>query len=159
MNTMSMRTWWSYRKTDGIFTGAMHSADTFQEIAGNESGDIGLIAGVSDWQSQRVNLLTRELVEYQPPLPDADHEWDPQAKRVIVKVDVSVRRAKKRRGQDDVDALDRKTIRTVRELVISICASRTLTAAEKKLFDRLKKLNDDAETIGKDSGVREDDGA
>lgn len=50
-------------------------------VALNTPPDHLPIDGHYDYQSQRVDIATGELIDYQPPAPSADHEWNAETKR------------------------------------------------------------------------------
>ena len=41
----------------------------------------GVVEGHHDHLSERVDLVTGAVVDYQPPQPDADHEWHAASRR------------------------------------------------------------------------------
>lgn len=76
-----------YRLADGVFTGTHRSITKVPpEIPGHEW--FAATDGIAvDWQAQRVDLETGELVDYQPP-PPADTEfetwsWDADSRRWV----------------------------------------------------------------------------
>lgn len=76
-----------YRLSDGSFTGVELSGD-HQFIFANTPPECGFIEGHYDVYSQKVDLKSdfhKDVVDCQPPRPDADHEWihdDAQGNRV-----------------------------------------------------------------------------
>lgn len=115
-----------FKKSDGLFTGAVDSAESFAGIAGNEDDNIGLIEGVRDWQSERVDLETGQIIDYQPPAPDDDHEWlhdDEQGNRIrrwVLKPEAAERNARQAAAQTRIAELAQKTERAVREHILGI---------------------------------------
>ena len=77
-------THWLFDLSTGLFTGRSISAsDEF--LAANRPDGFDWISGVSDSQSQRVDLQDRSIVDYKPPAPSDDHEWIPERKRYRLK--------------------------------------------------------------------------
>lgn len=72
---------------------------------------------VTDPLSQRVDLSTGEIVDYQPPQPDAEHVWDVDARRWIKRPDVIERERRAVEAQSRIDDLERRQARRVRELL------------------------------------------
>jgi hypothetical protein len=75
-----------YNKTTGLFTGsAVHTdnkAVDIQELVRVNFGDgFAGIAGVQDRLSQKIDVATGRLVDYQPPPPTPEHEWNAVTKR------------------------------------------------------------------------------
>lgn len=82
-----MSTWHFYRLSDGIFTGRALTAPSLAALQANTPEGCGALLGVSDWQSQRVDLATGLLVDWQPPAPADDElrtwRWDDSARRWV----------------------------------------------------------------------------
>ena len=114
---MRRTTWFLYRLSDGVFTGRSLTGDQkFLEL--NTPEGCAARSDVSDWRSQRVNRETDELVDYQPPQPDEDHEWDKEAKRWRRKNAVAQWENRQRQARADLAAIDAKKIRALTEYVI-----------------------------------------
>jgi hypothetical protein len=66
-------------------TGAIHnkkfSTDAVSLLALNTPPGHIAIDGHHDHLSKRVDVATGEIIEYQPPAPSADHEWNAETKR------------------------------------------------------------------------------
>lgn len=88
-----MSTWHFYRLADGFLTGRSMTGPA-ADVAANAPADEGVVAGVTDWRSERVRLVTDDqgnqvptLVDWQPPAPPDDAmqtwSWDAAAKRWI----------------------------------------------------------------------------
>lgn len=148
-----LRTWHVFRRTDGTFTGGAVSAATFDEIAGSESQEFGLKDGVTDWLSQRVAVESeaQSVVDYQPPAPGADHEWiqdDEEGNRVrrwMLKPDVAERRARELVAKAQIEELERKGLRALRELMLNP----NNPAARKRVQD----MNQQIERLAIDGGL------
>jgi hypothetical protein len=79
-----MNTFSEYSATTGLFSGAKFTASGAGLLDMNLLGDdISLILGEYDHLSQRVDLETGTVTEYQPPSPGASHQWNPGTKRWI----------------------------------------------------------------------------
>ena len=134
---MNTRTWHFYDLQTGLFNGRRFGAPEYSDelLALNTPPGCGAKNDVLDWQSQRVNVTTGELQDYQPPAPDADHEWmhdDDQGNRVrrwVLKPDVVERRARKVSAQARIAELERKLLRALREDRLGIVPSEKDRAA------------------------------
>jgi hypothetical protein len=69
-----------YDPATGLFTGAVISVHPDQLEANTPAG-FKLIDGAHDHLSKRVDVETGKVVEYQPPPPSPDHEWNEATKR------------------------------------------------------------------------------
>lgn len=94
-----MTEWHLYSLDDGRLLGRSFSAPGTdaddEDVALNTPAGCGVVAGVSDWQSQKVDLDTGRLVDFQPPPPADDAmrtwEWHWVARRwVPVETDLAV---------------------------------------------------------------------
>lgn len=83
-----------------------------------------------------MRLVDGALVEYQPPAPDADHEWNAQTRRWQLSSDAAGRIQRKRAAQDAIEVLERQQARAMREHAIG----RGGTAAQLK--KRLEDIDD-----------------
>jgi hypothetical protein len=64
-----LRTYSLYDATNGLFTGKRLHADDPQKLAAHLPDGIAAIEGAHDHRSQRVQLDTGRVVDYQPPPP------------------------------------------------------------------------------------------
>ena len=110
-----MTTWSFYDEQTGLFTGRIYSGALLKE---NTPAGCGSAEGAIDHLSQRVELATGEIIDYQPPPPDVDHEWDTVSRRNVLKPEVAVRRAEKAVARTRINELERAQLRPLRELAI-----------------------------------------
>lgn len=79
-----MQRHWFYRLTDGLFTGDAYAG---HDLDANMPHGCGAVSGVVDWQSQRVDISTGELIDWQPPAPADDDQqtwaWHSEARRWV----------------------------------------------------------------------------
>jgi hypothetical protein len=77
-----MNTWSVFDKVTGEFIGQTFSTDQQDYQAPTDFPDgHGVIEGLHDHLSKRVDVATGEVVDYQPPQPSADFEWNAEMKR------------------------------------------------------------------------------
>lgn len=129
-----------YRKSDGIFTGRVVGGPRKQLLLVNETDEIGLAEGVTDPMSQRVDIQSGALIDYQPPAPDTDHYWNVEVRRWNLKPEIAERNQRRTTAQARIDALERKQPRALREIVLG-----RLGAAE-----RLQDIDNEIAELRKD---------
>jgi hypothetical protein len=76
------------------------------------------IEGAYDHLAQRVDLETGKVVEYVPPQPDADHEWNAETKRWQKRADVVEREQRRVSALAQIADLERRQLRPQRELLL-----------------------------------------
>lgn len=71
-----------YHKDTGVIHPKKFSTDDLTQLPGNvPSADHIAIDGHHDHLSKRFDLETERVVEWVPPAPSADHEWNDEVKR------------------------------------------------------------------------------
>jgi len=113
-----MKTWHFFRNDSGLFDGRSFSATDAVALSLNVPEGFGAIEGVTDWQSQRVNVTTAEIVDYQPPSPGATHKWDSSNKRWIVRPEIIERDRREAEIIAGLKELDAKLVRPLGELAL-----------------------------------------
>jgi len=130
---MSLRTWHTFALDTGLFTGqsVSYSANTYAG-ADPENGETTLdafvraqipdgfaaIEGVSDWRSQRVDLATGSVVDYQPPAPSIDHVWDAVSRRWRLTDAASAAIDARDSASRAIADLERQSLRALREHIL-----------------------------------------
>ena len=84
-------------------------------VAGNVRGEQVAHEGAFDLYATRLDDASGLPMPYQPPQPDADHEWI--ASRWMKKAEALQREAQRTQAQARIDELERKQARRVRELL------------------------------------------
>lgn len=122
-----MRTVHFYDLESGIFTGVEFSFFGREEVlTANTPPGCGVYEGETDYLSQRVDVESKHLVDYQPPAPGDDHEWihdDEQGNRVrrwALKPEAAERIARRAAAIDRIAQLERKQERALREHALGI---------------------------------------
>lgn len=114
---MSLRTWYFASEIDGILTGESFSASKIERLEGNIPRGCVAIEGVTDWMSQRVDVKTMELVDYQPPQPDDGHDWNEVSKRWEKRADVIAAEMESEEALRRIAEIERRQQRRIRELL------------------------------------------
>jgi hypothetical protein len=86
-----MSKYWIYNVETGIFTGVSLDCPA-DHLDCNVPEGCGCIMGPVDSMSQRVDMTTGQLVDYQPPQPSVDYVWDDVSKRWTYSEPLSVKR-------------------------------------------------------------------
>jgi len=122
-------------------TGAIHptkigvnSVYGKQALELNTPADHVAIEGALDHLSQRVDLSgdAPRVVDYQPPQPSSDHEWNAQAKRWQIRPEMTERQQRRDAALAEIAQLEAFQARPLREAVLGLPGA----------TERLKALDD-----------------
>lgn len=122
-----MTTWHIYSLETGIFTGQSVTGDD-ATLAANVPDGCGGAADVIDWASQRVDLATGAVIDWQPPAPADDAmrtwAWHAGAKRWIDQPTLAARRAQRMQEvQLAIQTQEAAQARPMRELLQALLNS------------------------------------
>jgi hypothetical protein len=109
-----MKTWSVFDPKDGQFTGHIISGPA-SALTENLPPTMQAIEGRFDRLSQRVDIESGAVVEYQPPQPDVDHEWNAQTKRWEKRPDVVQREIRRTVALAKIAELELNQQRPMRE--------------------------------------------
>lgn len=122
-----MKVWSFYDPTTGLFTGHVLSGSD-NDLAANLPENLAAIQGRYDRLSQRVNVETQQVEDWQPPQPDDDHEWRAEAPdaptraeqrwRWVKKADVVERERRAAQAQAKINDMERSAARAMREALL-----------------------------------------
>ncbi len=76
------------------------------------------IDGEHDHLSKRFDLETKKVVDYQPPQPSQDHEWNATTKRWQLKAEVQQKQAARASALTRIAQLDSESIGLMRQLLL-----------------------------------------
>jgi hypothetical protein len=110
-----MKVWHVYDLTTGVFCGRSLRSRNTQDLAMNIPDGFGVRDDVSDWESQRVDIATQQIVDYQPPAPDEFHEWNIKSKRWELIPSRQQQLADDVAARQQLEELDRKALRALLE--------------------------------------------
>lgn len=114
-----MKTRSVYDPDTGLFTGEVLTCSDDQ-IKPNARG--ALLEGRFDRLSQRVDLATKAVVDYQPTAPDENHEWRENVvngrPRWVKRSEVVEREERDRSARGEIKRLELRQLRVMRELLI-----------------------------------------
>lgn len=137
---MSMRHWSFHQEETGeILDHHFSSTDDGQLLANTPLGS-KCIEGHYDHLSQRVDLATGRVVDYQPPQPSTDHEWNATAKRWQLTAAVVAKAAVKNAALQRIAQLEVSQHRFARKALLG----------EKDALVRLLEIDTEISALEKD---------
>jgi hypothetical protein len=109
-------------------TGVLHAKQISYDAAhGHEDLAIrntpsghGFIEGHYDHLSQRVDVHTKMITDYQPPMPSKDHEWNTTTKRWQLNAAAQARLDSRRAALAEIARLESMQPRALREVALKI---------------------------------------
>jgi hypothetical protein len=117
-----MRHFHYYHSETGVFHGdsiAVNAPKMVEETArANCPTGHKIIEGTFDRLSQRVDVATGKIIDYQPPQPSPDHEWHTPSKRWRLTEAAALRQVKRQTALEEIGRLEAKQARTVREFLL-----------------------------------------
>lgn len=113
---------WSFCTADGLFTGASYSGPESSLVSNTPIGHLA-IEGAHDHTSSRYDTASGRVVDYQPPQPSADHEWDATALRWKLKPEIAERNGRRQYALAQIQALEQRQARPLREALAGIPGS------------------------------------
>ena len=142
-----MRRFSFYHKDTGILQSAHLSISDhvacIRNVEANTPPDHEWIEGQYDHLSQRVEPTTKKIIDYKPPQPSADHEWNTDKKRWQL---TSAVRDKQRIRADalaQIVTLERRQHRAIREAVLNQPEGiKRLATIEEQIATLRKVLNE-----------------
>lgn len=104
-----------YDPNTGQFIGETRSGPRLQHLLANVPKGLSAIEGAIDHLSYRVDIKTGAVVDWQPPQPDADHEWNDQRRRWIKSAEVQQREQRRSQALERIKELEAKMLRPMLE--------------------------------------------
>jgi hypothetical protein len=120
-----VKTYSFYDLQTGIFSPKQLTVSTLEAAMLNVPPGHTLIEGEHDHLSSRV--VAGEVVDWQPPAPDADHEWNADRRRWVKRPEVVAAELADQSARAQIDAAEKSQLRAIRELMLnpSDAAART----------------------------------
>lgn len=109
-----------YDPDTGHFTGTRVRVSPSQEPPTHRRW--ARMPGRFDHLSQRVDLATGEVVDFVPPQPSSDHEWDAEKKRWNLNADAAARKRDADAALLMLGEQDRRSVRALREALLEALA-------------------------------------
>jgi len=132
-----MKIWSMYDPATGLFLGRTFAATEDSHVATNTADHEVAIEGSFDHLSHRVDLATGAVVDYQPPQPSSDHEWNAASKRWQLTAAVAAKQAARAAALGQIAMLEASQHRAVREAALGDPAA---AATLKAIDDQIKAL-------------------
>lgn len=130
-----MKHWSLYRLDDGMLAGIVIGGPDDGHLASNVPDGYGAIEGEHDHLSRRVDLATRQLVDWQPPQPSADHEWNAEARRWQKRADVVAAESAAIQAQAAIDVAELGSLRAIREALLETLPQNSPARTRLEEFD------------------------
>ena len=77
----------------GLFNGTILTTNSPEAVTANTPADHIPVAGAHDPFCRKFDHETRQVVDYVPPQPSEDHDWNDQARRWVLKPSAIARAA------------------------------------------------------------------
>lgn len=128
-----MKSWSLYKLETGELIGRKFSSSEPNAIELNPAPEgHGIIEGHHDHLSKRVDIETGEVVEYQPPKPSNEHEWNATTKRWQLTKDAEDKNIIDLQARAEIKLLENQQARAMREFALGMDGAK----------DRLKSIDD-----------------
>lgn len=129
-----MKQYQFYHKETGVFGAKVFTTTSEDALTLNMPADHASREGVADHLSQRVDVATGALIDYQPPAPSPDHEWQAETKRWELAAAVQTKRDDTRAARQRIAYL---------ESAVQPRAMREHALAFDGAADRLRAIDDE----------------
>lgn len=108
-----------YHRETGVFH-AYKYVGPIEQLANNTPADHLVYLEEVDPLSAKFDLETGNILDYVPPQPSADHEWNPEIKRWRIKPEVSELNFRSVTAKAKLQALDQSELRAISDLLAHI---------------------------------------
>lgn len=122
-----------YHKENGVLASNHLVVSDDGMLEANTPRDHAAIDGHHDHLSKRFDLQTKQLVEWIPPAPSADHVWDEASKTWNLNPDAMAKIERRRTAYARIAVLESSTLRTLREHALGHAGA----------ADKLKEIDDE----------------
>lgn len=109
-----MKVWSFYDPTDGLFTGQIIAGGR-SALRDNLPDELEAMEGRFDHRRYRIDLATGKVIDYKPPAPSSEHEWDETEKIWVL----SPKEAQRIAAAEAIRQLEQKQQRPLRELALT----------------------------------------
>lgn len=113
-----MKRWSFYSQITGELTGRTFAASNPAALERNTPAHCGAVEGEHDHLSRRVDLASGQVVDFQPPSPGPDHEWNEGSRRWVKRADVLARESENVQIMHEIEQLERAADRPLREIAL-----------------------------------------
>jgi hypothetical protein len=116
-------------KHTGLLNAIHLTASDYKPVALNTPPDHFEVDGHHDHLSTRVDFATGNVIDYQPPAPSVDHEWNANTKRWVVKAAVVAARDAQKVARAQIAKLEAQGVRATREMLLGMAGAHDRLAA------------------------------
>lgn len=116
---MNLRIWSIYRESDGAFTGRQYGATSAEDLADNLPEGCAAIEGQFDHTCQRVDKATGAVIDFIPPSPGADYEWNADLRRYRLTAAAEQAINADRQARAVIAEQESRQLRAIRELLLN----------------------------------------
>jgi hypothetical protein len=120
-----------YHTDTGLLAPTKFSTDDVRMLKNNIPANHAAIEGHHDHLTKRVDLETKTIVDYQPPQPSPDHEWNADTKRWQLTAQAQDKINRRKAALARIAQLESGSLRTIREAQLGMAGAE----------DRLKELD------------------
>jgi hypothetical protein len=124
-----MKSYSFYHRDTGLLKDVVFSTDDETQLVNNIPADHVALEGQHDALSKRVDVRTGLVIDYQPPSPSPEHEWNADTGRWQISAAVQAKAQARAAAMTALAALDIKSIRTLRELALGVAGAHDRLAA------------------------------
>lgn len=135
-----MRTWSFYDQATGQISTRRYRASNDKALESNTPAGYVAIEGQFDHLSQRVDIATGTVVDYQPPQPDTDHVWNAERRRYVKKPEVLAAERRDKAARKRIAEIEASLQRAFREDRLG----------DPTAIDRIRAGNDEIDTLRSD---------
>jgi hypothetical protein len=133
-----------YELATGRFTGVVVSIPArAAEKVEHKDSKLEYVIGRFDHLSQRVDIDTQTIVDYQPPQPSTEHEWNAATKRWQLTIEAEAIDIADAQARAEIQDLETRSLRAIREVILSPKdqdAIMRLDGLERQIADQRAKL-------------------
>jgi hypothetical protein len=109
-----------YDEKTGIFATHHKTFNNPKSLKVNTPDGFIALAGRYDPLSQKVDIATGKVVDYQPPAPTADHEWNATTKRWQLNTTAADKATVSATAKREIERLNRDSVAPLRELALGM---------------------------------------
>lgn len=135
-----MRTWSFYDQATGQISTRRYRASNDKALESNTPAGCVAIEGQFDNLSQMVDVKTGEVVDYQPPSPGDDFEWNAERRRHVKKPAVLAAERRDKLARSRIAELESGQARAIREHALGDASA---AAKLQAIDDEIKTLRTD----------------
>jgi hypothetical protein len=136
-----VRTFSFYHEDTGVLNGTVALCSDAKVLKANTPADHMAIEGAHDGSRLKVDIETKELIDYQPPRPSPDHDWNGTTKRWELNAAVAAKKAAAAAARSKISSLVTSQHQDVRKHILGdVTALARLQAIDAEISQLEKDL-------------------